>query len=342
MGTFFGNIVGNDALKERLSNDIDDGYLSHAYIIEGPRGSGRHTVALSAVAAIACIEKSSGNSPCGNCKNCKKIMSWASPDVSLIGLPEDRATIGVDTVRDIKNDIYTAPNDLNVKAYIIEDAELMTDQAQNAFLLSLEEPPPYVLFFLICENSTSLLETVRSRAPSLRTERLPDTEIEDYILSHDKRAVQLKTESLEQFSSIIKAADGSIGIALSLLNEKTRKVILERKTLAYNIISFLSRSDKPAILEAIASFGTKRAEVIENLISLQYAVRDLILLKKSENAPLCFFEDRENAYELSTHFTSSALLALYDSSLEAARDIDANANIRLSLVCMMQRANLLQ
>ena len=342
MPTRFDKIVGNRALTERLCRDIDDGSLSHAYIIEGQEGSGRHTVAKYAAAALCCEERGVGKiSPCGQCKSCRKILTNTSPDVITVGLEEDRVTIGVDTIREVRNDIYVAPNDFDVKVYIIENADKMTSQAQSAFLLSLEEPPSYIVFFLICENSTSLLETVRSRAPSLRTERIESAEIKKYLLANDKRAELLAEENPAELDSAIFAATGSIGKAISLLDTRRRHSLLESKSLASNIISMLARADKVAAFSAVAALGNKRADVLKRLASLQEAVRDLILLKKSDDVRLCFFEDRESASELATRFTAASLFALYDASVTARVELDAGSNVRLSLMNMMQRAKLI-
>ena len=340
---YFPNIVGNGALIHRLSKDISEKRLSHAYVIEGARGSGRHTIAKEAIAAIECESARVANCtlPCGNCKSCEKILSGKSPDVITVGLEEDRATIGVETIRNLKNDIYTAPNDLSIKAYIIEDADLMTAQAQNAFLLSLEEPPSYIIFFLICENSENLLETVRSRAPTLRTQKLSHLELEEYLLENDGRAAELKSGSPREWAEIICASQGSIGSGIELLDAKKRARMLEYRGVAKGLVAMLGRSNRTAALEAISSFGTKRAEVCRQLAFLQYALRDLLLLKKCETAPLCFFEDRDEAAELSTHFTAHGLLSLYDASLVALDDLEANANVRLTLMNMMQSAGLI-
>lgn len=336
---YFDNIIGNRALTQRLSQDIAQGSLSHAYIIEGKNGSGRHTVALSAAAAIACRDTS--NAPCGKCICCRKIFEDRSPDVIHIGLEEDKKTIGVEVVRQIKEGMSTAPNDLDVKVYIIDDADTMTVQAQNAFLLSLEEPPSYILFFLICENSSSLLETVRSRAPTLRTERLTSAEVEDYILEHDKRAKELKSEQPDVLKTVVFASDGCIGTALELLDAKTRKRLIEYRRSAENLISMLSSKDRTGAFEMISLFGNKRPEVSERLGHIRFALRDLILLKKSDEVPLCFFEDRDRAAELSTHFTAPALLRLYEATETALDDLERNANVRLTLMNMMQSAGLI-
>lgn len=343
MGVVFDRIIGNRSLTDRLSRDITDSSLAHAYIIEGPFGSGRHTLAINIAAALACQKKDSSlsNVPCCKCKNCKKIFEGKSSDIITVGLEEDRATISVDAIRDIKNDIYTEPNDLGIKVYIIENAECLTAQAQNAFLLSLEDPPPYVLFFLICENSTSLLETVRSRAPSLRIQRLTYEQVEGYLLSNHSRARQLKDENPEQLRSAIFASAGCIGSAIELLDSKKRKAVLDVKQVSRNIISMVSVSDKAGTIDIISRLGKNRSDVRRQLISLQEAIRDLILLKKCQSVPLCFFEEADDAAELATHFSSVSLFALYDASVEAIDALDAGANVRLTLVSMMQKSGLI-
>lgn len=343
MSCHFDAVVGNVDLVDRLCRDVDEGSLSHAYILEGPSGTGRHTLALSVAAALSCEHKadSKAKTPCGKCRNCQKIFSGNSPDIISIGLEGDRASIGVEAIRQMKNDIYIAPNDLDFKIYIINNSDSMTPQAQNAFLLSLEEPPEYIIFFLICENSTSLLETVRSRAPSLRTQRLSDDEVKEHLLKTDRRAISLYEESPDEFASVIKVGAGRIGYALSLLDTKHRKSVLEQKKTARNIISMISSSDRGGAFEVISTLGNKRQDVCRQLSYLEEAVRDLILLKKDEAVSLCFFEDAELACELASNFTSEALFALYDAAAQAISDLEANANVRLALMNMMQRARLI-
>lgn len=342
---YFPLLVGNESIKARFACDIAEGHLSHAYIIEGPRGTGKHTFSKQVAAAIECkshAELSSGQiKPCGHCPSCEKILADKSPDVKVIGLEDDRSTIGVDAIRDLKNDMYTAPNDLSIKVYIIEDADLMTEQAQNAFLLSLEEPPEYILFFLLCESSTKLLETVRSRAPTLRTQRLDGSLIDFLVPTLDTRACAMKEENIEEWETLVFVANGSVGYALELLEPSARKKIFENRRDAKKLISLLSGNDKKSAMEALMSFGKTRADVSKKISFLQYAIRDLILLKKHEGASLCFFENSEAALELSTRFTSEKLLSLYDATVKARDDLDANANVKLTLLYMMQSAGLL-
>lgn len=341
MSVGFENIVGNVSLKQRLSEDISRSSLAHAYVVEGCAGSGRRTLALSIVAALCCEHRETDKKvPCASCKNCRKILEHRSPDVVFKGIEDDRVTIGIETIREIKNDVYIAPNDLDVKAYIIENADSMTEQAQNAFLILLESPPPYALFFLICENSTSLLETVRSRAPALRMERLTCDDVREYLLKNQSRARALEDQDPRALDFAVFCGDGSIGASIDLLDSKRREKLSSSKENAVRLISMLSSSDKKSAFSTATALSKKRTEAREELICMQSAIRDLILLKKSDSAHLCFFADREEAAELATHYSSSSLFALYDASKDAISSLEAGANVRLTLFSMMQRAGI--
>ena len=339
MSLFFPKIAGNGALKEQISRNISSHTLSHAYIVEGPSGSGRHTLAYSIAAALSC--SSNGDIPCGKCKSCEKIFSFKSPDVITVSLEEDRVTMGIETIRAIKEDMVIAPNDLDYKVYIIEDANTMTLQAQNAFLLSLEEPPEYVLFFLICESSASLLETVRSRAPIYRMKKLDELELRRYLLENSQQAIRLCEEEPDVFDTVVKVSDGRIGLSLSLLDPAHRADMLDKRKVAEGLLSLLIDPDRASAIKAMTALGSSRQEIKKYLTDAQIAARDLLLLKKSDNAPLLFFTVREDAQELSTRYTSASLTRFYDALSAALFELEANANVRLTLMSMMQRAGLI-
>ena len=178
------NVVGNEKLRRRLYDDIIAGSISHAYIISGPRGSGKHTVAMSSIAALACENKGEAGYPlpCCECPSCRKILEKKSPDVYTI--EKDGASVKIAQIRELQGGVRYLPNELDHKIYIIEDTHTMTEQAQNALLLTLEEPPSYIIFFLLCESEEKLLETVKSRAPILRTEPISNEKIKEYLITH--------------------------------------------------------------------------------------------------------------------------------------------------------------
>lgn len=336
-------IVGNDALKQRLCRDILSNSLSHAYIIEGPDGSGRHTLALNSAAALACESRDDGSAPlpCGVCPACQKILARKSPDVIFVG-SGGKASLGVDVARFIKEDVYTVPNDLEDKIYVVEDADKMTPQAQNAILLTLEEPPKFVHFFLLCNNASSLLETIRSRAPILRTEPVPTEDIDEYICKRDRRAAQMKLSSPKEYAELLISSGGGIGKALELLDPKVYKPVRERRALAEKFVdAATAQKSSSAILPLISSFSSKRDQLELELSALLDALRDLLLLRKSEDAPLCFFADRAFATELCDRCSTAYLHTVYSAVSDAVSENRRNANVRLLLMKMAVSARII-
>lgn len=337
------HIIGNDALKARLCDDIMNDSLLHAYILEGPAGSGKSTIALMAAAALSCESKSDSSKPlpCMSCPTCKKILEFKSPDVIFKGT-DGKASIGVDIARFLKEDVHTVPNDLEHKVYIIEDADKMTSQAQNALLLTLEEPPSFVHFFLLCNNATSLLDTIKSRAPTLRTEPVLETQIDEYICNHDTRAAQMKLSSKREYLELLKASEGGIGKALELLEAKNWKPIRDMRGLVNDfIVSAINRKGPTNIISVTFGFSTKRDVLHQQLILLLSAVRDLIVLKKSESVNLKFYADTELAIELCDRTPMSFLYTLQNAIINAIEQNKQNANVKLLLTKMLVTADLI-
>ena len=336
-------IVGNNALKARLCEDIINNSLHHAYILEGQTGSGRHTLAIMAAAALSCENKGDRTRaiPCLTCPTCRKIIEKKSPDVIFQG-SEGKASIGVDIARFLKEDVHIVPNDLEHKVYIIEDADKLTTQAQNALLLTLEEPPSFVHFFLLCNNSSAFLETIKSRAPILRTEILTDAQVDDYISANDRRAAQMKLATREEYNELIKVSGGSIGKALELLDPTNRNPILEQRRLAERFVFLaINRAPKNEILAYLHIFEKKRYLLSEWLILLANALRDLIFVKKSDNVPLNFYCDINKAIELSDKVSLTFLYNFQSSLLNAIDENKRNANLKLLLTKMLITADLI-
>ena len=343
MKRFMEQLVCNERLKQRLCSDILSDSFSHAYIIEGVKGSGRHTVARLTAAALSCENKKNTDMPlpCGDCEACRKIFGGISPDVMTVGA-EGKATLGVDVIRALREDVYTVPNELDNKIYIIEDADKMTVQAQNAFLLTLEEPPAHVGFLLLCERADRLLETIRSRAPILRTEPVSRDDIDRYITEHDKRAVTLKTGELSDYNELLMAAENGIGKALELLDPKALAPILEKRRLAKDFVYLaLSKSSRRDAVALISRFSQKRDGLSEELSLIYKALGDLIKLKKSDEAILVFYESRSVALDVCELASSARLLELFEKVSGAGDRIAANANVRLTLISLMSETGML-
>lgn len=338
----FRDITGNRALCRALGEDIRTGRLSHACIIEGPSGSGKHMLALRIAAALACEKRGTDGVPlpCMECPACRKILSGNSPDVIYVNRG-DKATFSVETMRALHADVYVAPNELDTKLYIIEEAHLMTPQAQNAFLLTLEEPPPYVCFLLLTENALALLETIRSRAPVRRMELLSPAEIADALRAGYPEAKTLEREAPQQLRELIAASGGCIGQAIRLLDPKVREPLFEDRETAKKFVSLAAGKNSAEVIALLNSLGQKRDELTQRLNLCLCCLRDLLLLKKSDTAPLCFFADREEAQALACRFPAPVLLRIC-GAIDNARDrLRANGNVRLILTTLAMQAGLL-
>ena len=305
-----------------------------AYILEGANGSGRKTIALNVAATTACEKRFEGSPriPCLCCDSCRKILGKKSTDVIFVK-DETKATVGVDIARFLKEDVRVIPNDIEDKFYIIENADKMTPQAQNALLLTLEEPPSFAHFFLICNSGDSLLETIRSRAITLRTQRLSDKEIADYICAHDTRAAQMKLSFPKDFAELVKASGGGIGNALEYLDPKVWKGIKDQREFIRSLINeMLTRRSAEILIPMLSKFSSKREALADELLLFSLAIRDLIVLKKSDAASLEFYCDANESIELSDKVSLSFLYTLYQNIEVAREENRRNANVRVMIM----------
>ena len=258
--------------------------------------------------------------------------------------------MGVDVIRAVRSDVAVLPNDLDVKIYVIEDAHTMTEQAQNALLLTLEEPPAFVLFLLLAERADVLLETIRSRAPSYRLQPLPIDTVAAYIEQYAQKIKGNATgQALEQ---VMMAADGSIGKALDLLSPKESAPILTARQAAMDFLDTVPAKGEHT-LRALVPFGIrredgkgelKRDEVAYKLQTLMRALRDLIAVRRCDpqTVSLCFFTDREAAVAYSLRYTMQDLLRLLEAVDAAYNSIAIrNANVKITLCDMAIRAGIL-
>lgn len=157
-------LAGNQALKQQLTAHSRGRGLAHAYILSGPRGIGKHTLANALAAAMVCT--GGGEKPCGQCAPCRKAAAGIHPDLIRIA-GEKGKDLTVAQVRQMRADAYIRPNEGERKVYLIEDAQSMNPSAQNAMLKLLEEGPAYAAFLLLADNADALLPTVRSRCEVL-------------------------------------------------------------------------------------------------------------------------------------------------------------------------------
>jgi len=203
----FAGFLGNSDLKRRLSASFRTGRSSHCYLICGPVGSGKRTLAKILAAALQCEADSA---PCGHCLPCRKALAGSHPDIITIDDPEKK-TVSVDLIRQLQADAYIRPNEGRHKVYLIPRAQDMTENAQNALLKLIEEPPAYAVFLLLAANAEKLLPTVRSRCAELRLEPVHQQEALPWL------AVRFPDQSQDTLWAACLRAGGYLGQAADLL-----------------------------------------------------------------------------------------------------------------------------
>lgn len=166
----FDKLLGNEQLRQDLAAARQKGKLAHFYLISGPAGSGKRTLADLLAAAMLCRQD---DAPCGVCPDCRKVFSRLHPDDITIDDPEKK-TVPVELIRQARADIYIRPNEGEKKIYRFPRAQDLGLPGQNALLKVLEEPPPYGVFLLLTDNPAKLLPTIRSRCVELKLRPLPE------------------------------------------------------------------------------------------------------------------------------------------------------------------------
>ena len=165
----FDALLGNERLKENLTESLSKGHISHCYLISGPEGSGKRTLSRLLAAAILCTGR---DKPCGVCTPCRKVLDGNHPDYIAVDDPEKK-TVPVELIRQARADMFIQPNESEHKIYEFPRAQDMGLPGQNALLKVLEEPPTYGVFLLLADNPDKLLPTVRSRCTELKMQALP-------------------------------------------------------------------------------------------------------------------------------------------------------------------------
>ena len=205
----FGELLGNERLKENLSGSLRRDRVSHFYLIAGPAGSGKHTLARMLAAGLLC---QGSDMPCGQCPACRKVFAGTHPDFITVDDPEKK-TVPVDLIRQARADIYIRPNEGKRKIYLFPRAQDMGVPGQNALLKILEEPPSYGVFLLLTDNPEKLLPTVRSRCTELKLLPLPDALLRRHL------SQQFPEAEADAINAACSRSGGYLGQAIQLMEE---------------------------------------------------------------------------------------------------------------------------
>lgn len=330
MKRYFPRLLGNDKTKERIGAAIENGTLPHAFLIGGESGSGKTTLATEIAAALNCEMRNEANAPlpCGECNCCKRVYSGNFPDLKVLSKPKDRATLGVDSIKDFREDMFLSSTESDYKIYVIDDAECMTTEAQNALLKVLEEPPKSVIIMMLAKECDKILTTIKSRAQYIPMARFDERELEEKLLCISAEARELKAADPSGFDAVLMSADGRLGQAVKLSNKKYASECAEERADTVRIIKCITgkRSYKD-INEALSYLPTKRQELSVALERLISAMRDLVVTKSSSSAALLFFTSREEARSVLGQTSVKRLMSAYDEICKAHELCSKNANV---------------
>lgn len=305
------NFIGNEKVIDRLSKLMESGRFPHALIIEGEEGIGKKTLAKDIACALVCR---GNDKPCGECSQCKKAIGAIHPDISEY-IPAGTAnSFHVDTVRNIINDAYVQPNEADYKIYILANAHCMNQNAQNALLKILEEPPKYVVFILTTNSKSALLSTVLSRSVCVSLEGVDIERAANYITSHCEN-VDYNTAK-----KTVETFNGNIGKAIdSLQDSKTSELV----DVCNKICKALTTSNEYEMMTLCSVFQKDRQGVVFACDLLKSIFRDaLFAVESSEHIS----GQEESAALLKSSLSRQSLIKLINTCDELKSTALSNAN----------------
>ena len=330
MRVYFPKLLGNDDTKGRIGGAIEGSTLAHAFLISGPTGSGKSTLATEIAAALNCENAENQNYPlpCGKCNACRRIYEGNFPDLKFLRKKRDKATLGVDEVKDFREDMFLSATEAEYKFYIIEDADLMTPAAQNALLKVLEEPPNLVHIILLATEADKILSTIKSRTQYVQTEIFDYETLRSHVLSLSERAATLDKSDKEKLGAILMSSSGIIGHALDMLDERQTDAIEARRECVKSFISALAkRAPFSSLYTATQALPQKREELRVTLEDIRSALRDLIVNHYSESTAPIFFLSGEDISDSLGSIGHRRLVEIYGIISSALEDIDKNVVI---------------
>lgn len=314
----FQDIVGQEQIKEHLQNALETHKISHAYIINGEKSSGKEFIARVFAMALQCEQ--GGTEPCNECHSCKQALSDNQPDIIRV-MHEKPNTISVDDIRtQVNNDVAIKPYSSPYKVYIINEAEKMTPQAQNAILKTLEEPPEYAVILLLVSNVNTLLPTILSRCVVLNMKPVRDELVKNYLMQQ-LQVPDYKAEVCVAF------ARGNVGKAKALASSEEFENI---KNEALGLLKYIQDMEITEIVAAIKKIGEYKLDTGDYLDILAIWYRDVLLFKATADVNhLVFREEIQTIRKVAGRSSYEGIERVIEALDKAKKRLDANVNFDL-------------
>lgn len=318
----FREIVGQKHIVQTLQNSLREGRFTHAYLFNGPRGTGKTTAAKILAKAVNCLNGPS-EEPCNECANCIRITEGAVMDVVEIDAASNR---GVEEIRDIRDKVKYAPTEVRHKVYIIDEVHMLTTEAFNALLKTLEEPPAHVMFILATTEPHRIPATIISRCQRFDFRRVSlDEQVER--LQQVCREEQIEAED-DAVRLIARLSDGGMRDALSLLDQI--RAFSDKRITYEDVVSItggmageqfeklvhaIKRRDVGTVLKLIDDFMQEGKSADKCMESLLYYFRDLLMVKMvpGSQAVTDRIIDIRPFAEVAESFTVQELISMMDT-----------------------------
>lgn len=266
----FGQIIGHGEVIEHLQKGIRENKVSHAYIFAGENGSGKKTMAEIFATALQCEKQ--GEDVCGTCQSCMQAEGGNQPDIKWV--THEKASIGVEDIRvQVNQDIAIKPYSSPYKIYIIPDGEKMTEQAQNALLKTIEEPPAYAVIILLTENINSFLPTILSRCVTLQFKPVAPGLIKKYLM--EKLSVP---DYLAELSASF--CQGNVGKGIRYASSEEFSEI-KKETL--HLLEHVDEMNHHEIVQFAKSVAERKKDIHDYLDLMMLWYRDVLLFKVTQD-----------------------------------------------------------
>ena len=326
--TGFKDIVGQESIISHMKNAIKLNKISHAYIINGEKGMGKKTIAKIFSMTLQC--EKGGDEPCMQCHSCKQAISNNHPDIRWI-THEKPSTIAIDEVREqINNDILIKPYS---SKYIVDEAEKLTIQAQNALLKTIEEPPAYGIIMLLTNNKDSFLQTILSRCVALEMRPVASTDIINYLREKEKIPDY-------QAKMVVNFAGGNLGRAIRLASMEEFNELKDMVIRHLTGICDASVTDISGYVKEAATFKDNISEYIDLMVAW---FRDVLIFKASKDInQLIFKEDISLIEKYVIRISYNGINRIFEAADKVVLRLRANVNFDLTieLLLMCIRENL--
>ena len=320
----FSEILGHGQIIEHLQNAIKLQKVSHAYILDGEEGAGKNMLARTFAQTLQC--ERGGTEPCGECHSCKQAMSGNQPDIITV-THEKPASIGVEDIRgQLCGDIQIKPYSSPYKIYIVDEAEKMTVQAQNALLKTIEEPPAYGVIMLLTTNADAFLPTILSRCVTLKLRPVKNEIIRPYLMEK-YHIPDYQAEVCTAF------ARGNVGKAERLAQSEQ---FAELKSHLLHLLRHLRDMEVYELTEAVRSASEYKTEINDYLDLMALWFRDVLLFKATRQIDGLVFAEEINAISAQAQKSPYEGLERILKALEKAKvRLNANVNFELTMELLM-------